>query len=62
MFEYFMCIIFLIILLNYLSLSLFIFRNLGIFAIIIMTTIFYLFILLSTIIIIEFIRTFTNLI
>jgi len=62
MFEYFMCIIFLIILLNYLSLSLFIFRNLGIFAIIIMTTIFYLFILLSTIIIIEFITTFTNLI
>lgn len=62
MLEFFTSSLIFIVFLNYLSLSLFVFRELSIDYIILITTIFYLYILLATIIIIEVIGPITNLI
>jgi hypothetical protein len=55
MFEPLTSFITLIIFINYLFLSLFIFKEIGLYGILIITILFYLFILISTIIIIEII-------
>ena len=61
MFEIFTSSLIFIVFLNYLSLSLFVFREISIDGIIIITTIFYLYIVLATIIIVEVIGPITNL-
>jgi hypothetical protein len=55
MFEPITTIITLIIFINYLFLSLYVFKNIGLFAIVIITVLFYLFMLILTIIIVEII-------
>ena len=62
MVEFFTSTLLLIVFINYVLLSLFIFRDISIIAIVIITTIFYLYILLATIIIVEVIGPITNLI
>lgn len=62
MVEFFTSTLILLVFITYLSLSLFIFRDLGIMLVLIITGLFYFYTLLATIIIVEIIGPITNLI